>query len=271
MEGNIMSRTTAISIGVALALSACALGGTPSLANPWGDDLARAGGIRVGLFPSFLYTKQPTTGELRGIAIEIANALAARVGSKLVPVEHPTPPKVVECFKAGACDVAFLGIDPTRAAQVDFSPPFIQADFTYLVPAGSPFNRVTEADQPGVRIAVVSNHAMDFALRGKLKQAEPVYVGSPDAAFDLLRTGRVSILAGIRPGLLEYSNRLPGSRVLEDRYGANSVAMAVPKGQAGRLAYVSGFVEDAKASGLLLRAIANAGLRGVQVVPRTSN
>ena len=32
-------------------------------------------------------------------------------------------------------------------------------------------------------------------------------------------------------------------------------AMAVPKGQAGRLAYISEFVEEAKASGLVQRAI----------------
>jgi hypothetical protein len=74
--------------------------------------------------------------------------------------------------------------------------------------------RVADADQPGVRIAVVRNHAMDFALRGKLKQAEPMYAETPDAAFDLLRTGKVTVQAGIRPGLLTYSTRLPGSPAL---------------------------------------------------------
>jgi hypothetical protein len=38
------------------------------------------------------------------------------------------------------------------------------------------------------------------------------------------------VLAGIRPGLLMYSARLPGSQVLEDRYGANVIGMAVRKG-----------------------------------------
>jgi polar amino acid transport system substrate-binding protein len=68
--------------------------------------------------------------------------------------------------------------------------------------------------------------------------------------------------------VLDYSIRLPGSRVLEDRYGANLVAIAIPKGQAGRLAYISEFVEEAKASGLVQRAIDRAGLRGVQVPRR---
>ena len=75
------------------------------------------------------------------------------------------------------------------------------------------------------------------------------------------------MLASVRPVLLEYSTQLPGSRVLEDRYGANLVAMVVTKGQAGRLAYISEFIEETKASGLVQRAITSAGWRGAQVAP----
>jgi len=63
------------------------------------------------------------------------------------------------------------------------------------------------------------------------------------------------------------STQLPGSRVLADRYGASFSAMAVPKGHAGRLAYVSEFIEAAKASGLVQRALERDGQGGVQVAP----
>ncbi|MBI2230038.1 MAG: hypothetical protein HYU46_13180 [Deltaproteobacteria bacterium] len=56
--------------------------------------------------------------------------------------------------------------------------------------------------------------------------------------------------------------------MLEDRYGVNRVAMVVPKDQAGRLAYISEFIEEAKASGLVREAIERAGLRGILVAPR---
>jgi polar amino acid transport system substrate-binding protein len=107
---------------------------------------------------------------------------------------------------------------------------------------------------------------MDFALRGKLNQAEPIYAETPDAAFDLLRTGQVTVLAGIRPGLLTYSTQLPGSRVLEDRYGANVIGMAVRKGQAKWLSYVSEFIAESKTSGSVQQAMERAGMRGIQVV-----
>jgi polar amino acid transport system substrate-binding protein len=41
--------------------------------------------------------------------------------------------------------------------------------------------------------------------------------------------------------------------------------MAVPKGQPGRLVYISEFIEEAKASGLVQRAINDSGWRGVGV------
>ena len=61
---------------------------------------------------------------------------------------------------------------------------------------------------------------------------------------------------------------LAGSRVLEDGYGVNHVAMAVPKGLAGRLAYVDEFVAWAKTSGAVGDAIARGALRGFAVSDR---
>src|SRR5262249_12621961 len=161
-------------------------------------------------------------------------------GVKPVLVEFPTPPKMVECLKSGACDVGSLGFDPTRAGDVEgFSPAFIEFDYTYLVRAGSSIRSGADADRATVRVAVVNAHASTLALARIRKQAELVSVDTPDRAFDLLRTGRVDAWASVRPILLDYSEQLPGSHVLEDRYGANRPAIVVAKGQAARLAYFS--------------------------------
>src|SRR5450759_1118648 len=236
--------------------------------DPRVKDLVRAGKVRVALFlPQF--TKNPVTGEIRGDVhlVETARALAARLGVELVLVDYPTPTKAVEGLKAGSCDVAFLGIDRSRAAEVGFSPPFAELDYTYLVPAGSSIRSLADADRPGVRIAAIRDHASTLTLSRILKHATLVYADTPDPAFDLLRTGRTDAWASVGYALQSYSTRLPGSRVLEDRYGANRMAMAVPKGEAGRLAYISEFIEEAKASGLVQRAIERGGLRGVHVAP----
>jgi polar amino acid transport system substrate-binding protein len=246
------------------------MAGAQQVPDPRIADLMQSGRIRLALFlPG--YTKSPT-GELRGIgtgavAVELARALAARLGIKVQLIEHPKPPQVVACLKAHACDVAYMGIDPTRAAKVGFSRPFMQQDFTYLVPSGSSIRSVADADRRGVRIAVVRDHVATLALNRLMKNAEAVPFDVPNAAFEAVRAGRADAWASARYGLLQSAGRLPGSRVLEDRYGANLIALAVPKDQIGRLAYISQFIEEAKTSGLVQRFIDGAGLRGYQVVP----
>ncbi len=234
--------------------------------DPRVADLVRAGKLRVGLFvPQF--TKDAVTGELRGIWVESARALAARIGVQLVLVEHPTPPEAIGCLKAGACDLLFLPRDARAASIGDFSHPIFQFDYTLLVSPGSSVRRVADADRPGVRIAAVRNHASTLTLSRQLKQAELVYAETPEPTFDLLRTGRAEAMASARPTLLSFSAQLPGSQVLDDRYGANINRIVVPKGNAAWLAYVSEFVEEAKTSGLVQKAIDRAGPRGTTVAP----
>ena len=257
-------------IAMAFNVALGSIAGAQQVPDPRIADLVQSGRIRLALFlPG--YTKSPT-GELRGIgtgavAVELAHALAARLGIQVQLIEHPKPPQVVACLKAHACDIAYMGIDRTRTAEVGFSLPFMQQDFTYLVPAGSSIRSVTDADRRGVRIAVVRDHAATLALSRIMKNAEPVPFDVPNDAFEAVRTGHADAWASARHGLLQSASRLPGSRVLEDRYGANLIALAAPKDQIGRLAYIREFVEEAKASGLVQRFIDSAGLHGYQVVP----
>jgi polar amino acid transport system substrate-binding protein len=228
------------------------------VSDPRVADLVRAGRVRVALFPP-MYTKDLATGEVGGMAMDLTRALAARLGIEALPVEYATPGDVVEGLNAGTCDVAFLVIDPVRAAAVDFSPPYVERDFTYLVPTNSSIGSAMDADQSGVRIAVVRTHASTLALSHVVKHAALVQAESLDAAFDMLRSREVDLLASARQDLLKYSIQLPGSRVLKDRYGSSVAAVAVPKGHAGWLAYISEFIAEAKASGLVQRAIERAG------------
>jgi len=240
----------------------------PQTPDPRVADLVRAGKVRIALF-SGQYTKDPVTGELKGVWADVAREFAARVGVPLLLVEFPTPPKMVECLKAGACDVGFLGYDAARAADVEgFSPPFIEFDYTYLVPANSSIRHAADADRVGVRIAVVHAHASTLTLTRLRKHAELVSVDTPDDAFELLRTGQVDTWASARLLLVDYSARLTGSRVLDDRYGVNCPAVVVAKGEGARLAYITEFIEEIKAAGFVQQAIARSGWRGVRVAAR---
>ena len=253
-----------------LATVASASAQQPSLDRRVGD-IAQAGKIRVGLhLPQFV--KDPATGEIQGqgtgkVIAAIAQALGTQLGVKLELVGHASPPKLIECLQVHACDAGFLGFVLGRTGDVGFTPPYIMVPFTLMVPASSSIRSIAEVDKTGVRIAAVRNHASTLALRRVVKQAEIVDVDIPDEAFELLRSGRADAWASPRPPLLEYAPKLTGARVLDGRYGENLQSMAVPKDQAGRLAYISEFLEVAKSSGLVQRAIERAGEHGMEVAP----
>src|SRR5262249_61773438 len=124
---------------------------------------AKPGKFLVVLFHP-QHAKDSTTCELRGIgtgavAIDIAHALATRMGVAIELVGYPTPPAAVECLKNAACDLAFMGIEPSRLGEVDFSPAVVEFDYTYLVPADSTIRSAPDTDRPGIRVAVVNKHA----------------------------------------------------------------------------------------------------------------
>ena len=229
--------------------------------DPRAAHVVRRGALRLALFPSFFW-RSDAGGKPRGVGVSIARALAERIGVALDCAIHGSPPEVVEALTAGAADVALLGIEPARAAAVDFSPPLMSADFTSLVPEASAVHAIADADRPDVRVALVRHHAMDSALQ--LKHAARVYAATPDAAYELLRADAADVLAGIRPGLLSYARQWPGTRVLDERYGRNIIALAVPKGVADWRAMVDEFAERARADGIVHQAIAQADLAGVR-------
>jgi len=242
-------------------------------ADPRLADLVQAGKIRVGIH-SF-YTKDFRTGELKAVSsgimfLDVARLLGARIGIEVLPVWHPGVPEMLACVTASACDVGFMGPDPSRTG-VDFSPPFLQVDYTLLVPAGSSIQRIADADKQGIRIAAVSGHASTLTLSRMLKHAQLVYAATPDPTFEIMRKGDAEAFASVRPVLIGYSKTLPGSRVLEDHFGANLVGLVVRQGQTARLAYLTEFVEQAKASGLIQQAIDRAGLPGHQVASAKAN
>ena len=230
------------------------------------SDLVQAGKIRIGLFSS-QFSKDAASGDLRGVRPDMARALAARIGVQAVLLEHASPPQVIDCLKVAACDVVFLPKDARAASIGEFSFPFIQSEFTFLVPAGSSILRASDTDKPGIRIAAVRGHASAVALSNVIKQAEVVLEGNEQAAFESLRTGGVHAFASTRQSLRKVAKELPGSQVLADRYGAQFNRVVVPKERTAWLAFANEFVEEAKTSGLVQRAIDREGTSSFEVAP----
>jgi polar amino acid transport system substrate-binding protein len=233
--------------------------------------LAPTGTLRVGINYGnpVLAKRDLTSGELSGVAVELARELARHLEISLSLVGFESAGKMFEAIKSDAWDVAFLAIDAARANEIDFTPPYLEIEGTYLVPESSELASVEEVDRPGVRVGISANSAYDLFLSRTIKLAELIRAPNPDAAFQLLLDDKVDVVAGVRQHLVANSSKLPGSRVFQGRFMAIQQALGIRKGRQAAEA-LSDFIEKAKASGLVARIIDNAGVRGVSVAPLRS-
>jgi polar amino acid transport system substrate-binding protein len=229
--------------------------------------LAPTGKVRVGINYGnpVLATRDPGSGELRGVAVDLAHELGTQSGLPIEVVAFESAGKMFEAVKTGEWDVAFLAIDPGRADEIDFTAPYVEIEGTYLVPSGSPVSTIADVDRNGVRIGVSAKSAYDLFLSRSLQHAELIHAPDPNAAFELIVTGRVDVVAGVKQHLVANAKKLPGSRVLDGRFMAIQQALGIPKGREDAAAYLRKFIEDAKASGFVARAIDKAGVRGVSI------
>ena len=236
------------------------------------SDLAPTETLRVGINYGnpVLATRVPASGELRGVAIDLARELGTRTGLPIDLVSYDSAGKMVEALQAGGWDIAFLAIDPGRAGQISFTAPYLEIEGTYLVLARSRLRAIEDIDREGVRVGLSSGSAYDLFLSRSLQHAELVRAPNPNGAFDLIVSGKVDVVAGVMQHLIANSAKLPGSRVLDGRFMAIQQALGIPKSHDAGLKYLREFVEDAKTSGLVAQAIEKAGISGVSIAPRAS-
>ncbi|HXV82780.1 MAG TPA: ABC transporter substrate-binding protein [Candidatus Binatia bacterium] len=233
------------------------------------SDLAPTGKLRVGINYGnpVLATRDPTSGVLSGVAVDLGRELGKRLGVLVELVAFESAGKMFDAVKAGAWDIAFLAVDPGRADQIDFTAPYVEIEGTYLVPVGSSLLTIADVDREGIRIGVSSGSAYDLFLSRNIQNAELIRAPDPNGAFRLILAGKVDVVAGVRQHLLANVKKLPGSRVLDGRFMAIQQALGIPRGRDAGAKYLREFIEDVKASGLVARAIEKAGVRGVSVAP----
>jgi polar amino acid transport system substrate-binding protein len=232
-------------------------------------DLAPNGKLRVGInFGNpLLAIRNPVTRAPSGIALDLAWELGRRLG---VPVEissYETAGALAESAAKGEWDVGFLGAEPQRANEIDFTAAYIEIDATYLVPPGSPLNAIADVDRAGIRVMVSAKSAYDLYLTRNLQYASLFRAEGQQGALKAFVEGKYDALAGLRPQLTKDAKKLPGSRLLDGRFAAVQQAVGTPKGHVVGAKYLCEYVEDIKAKGCVARAIADNGVRGVSVAP----
>jgi polar amino acid transport system substrate-binding protein len=220
------------------------------------NDLAPGGKLRAAINVGNIVLAQRGVGsaEPTGITVDLARELGKRLGVSVELVVFELAGKV--SANTGVWDVCFLAIEPARAAEVEFTAPYVLIEGTYLVAKDSPLKKVEDVDAPGVRIGVNTGAAYDLFLTRSLKNATLVRAGDGSSMFTLLEAGKVDAAAGVRQPLDIYAKSHPETRVMPDRFMEIRQAMAAGKGKFAGQRYLAAFIEEMKASGFVAAAIA---------------
>lgn len=227
-------------------------------------DLAPSGRLRAAINLGNPVLAQGTPAAPTGVTVDLARELARRAGLPLDLVPFDAAGKVFEALKASAWDIAFLAVEPARAAEIAFTAPYVIIEGVYLVPKESPLKTVADVDRPGVRIGVNKASAYDLFLSRTLKNAELV---RGESGVDIFREQKLEAAGGVKQPLAAYAREHPDVRVMDGRFMEIKQAMGVPRGRDKAAAWLAGFVEEMKASGFVAEALKRANQPDAAVAP----
>jgi polar amino acid transport system substrate-binding protein len=232
-------------------------------------ELAPKGRLRaaINFGNSVLAQQDPGGGEPRGVSAELARELARRLGVGIDYVTFDAAGKVFEALKAGLWDIAFLAIDPVRAAGIDFTAPYVVIEGTYVVRKDSPLRTIEDVDRDGVRVAVAQGSAYDLYLTRALAHAKLVRQPSGPESLEMFVREGLEAAGGVRQPIVAFAQAHPGMRVIPGRFMAIEQAMGTVKGRAAGVAYLRAFIEEMKATGFVARALAASGQGDASVAP----
>ncbi len=175
--------------------------------------------------------------------------------------------KSLAALLSGEADIGFLGIEPARATEVAFTPPYLLIEGVFAVPADSALRSVADVDAPGVRIGVKQGSAYDLYLTRTITRA--TVVRGDDGTSVFLARG-LEAAAGIREPVTSFVASHAGLRLIDGPFMRIQQAVAVRRDKATEtVAFLSSVVEELKSSGFIAGSLRRSGQTGVIPGERT--
>jgi polar amino acid transport system substrate-binding protein len=195
------------------------------------QNLAPTGTLRAAINAGNVVLVQKDASGVHGVTVDLASALAQRLGTPLALKVYDAAGKVTDAVKTGEWDIAFVAIEPARAAVIGFTAPYVIIEGTYMVAADSPLKTIADVDRDGIRIAVAKGSAYDLYLTRTLQHATLVRYPSPPLGFEGLIADKLDAAAGVRQFLDAFAKTRPDMRVMPEHFQEIREAMGTPLGR----------------------------------------
>lgn len=233
------------------------------------NEIIPTGKLRVGINGSnaTLYARA-ADGSASGIAADLGKFIADKLGVPFEALVYSGAATYTASFGKGEWDIIVTGRNPLAAKLVDFVSDVILIDYVYLAAPGREFADVSQVDRAGVKIGVPRNASADAFLSQRLKAAELVRLaGDADTVTEMLREGKIDLYASGAESLQSIANRVPGSKII-GTFDTVAFAVSTAKGWSpAAKSRLTQLVNQAKAAGIVQKAIDSSGRKGVRAAP----
>jgi polar amino acid transport system substrate-binding protein len=210
---------------------------------------------------------------LSGVAEPVGKFIAERLGVSYEAVVYTNPEAYMQSFGKGEWEIAIGPRVLAAAEKSDLSEDLWLIPLMYVAAPGREFADAAQVDRPGVKVGAPQDAPSERYLSRTLKSAELVRIPVSadiviDAAVEMLRSGKADVFGADTGIVHSIADGLPGAKIVPGTFNTVRVAVAFAKGQsAAAQAKLAEIVNDAKRSGVVQKAIEQAGLKGVRVAP----
>ncbi|WP_155801785.1 ABC transporter substrate-binding protein [Magnetospirillum molischianum] len=235
--------------------------GTSALAADNREATIRQHGVlRVCIWPDYysITYRNPRTGTLEGIDIDMARALAADLGVTVAFIESSFA-RLIENLSDDACDIAMhaVGVRPDRATHVAFSQPTLISGIYAVTTRDHPtIHSWADIDHPGTVVVVQKGTYMEPEMRRRLVNAELRVVNAILEREREVQSGRADVFMTDYPYGRRMADLTDWALLLEPPVpvAPTAYAYALPKGEPEWLERVNRFVATVKTDGRLRAA-----------------
>jgi polar amino acid transport system substrate-binding protein len=227
-------------------------------------DLAPTGTLRASINLGNIVLAQGTPDNPAGVTPELARELAKRLGVPCALTCFDGAGKAFDAMKGAQVDIVFLAIEPVRAAEIEFTAPYVIIEGCYIVPKDSALKSPADVDRPGIRVGVNQRSAYDLFLTRNLKNA--TLVRSENGAATFVKE-ELEAAGGVKQSLQKFIAGNPGVRLIDERFMEIQQAMGCAKGKTAGAAYLRSFIEEMKANGFVADALKRSGQHDAAVAP----
>ena len=254
---NSMKFTRLLSLLIVFLLASCATEPLPPMTSD--------GKLRMGLYKGSPTSLLPgkTIEDSKGVGLEIGKALAEDFNLAFTPIIFEKNADVLSAAKQGRVDVIFTNASPERAQDFAFSETVLKIEKGYLIAPQRGIQGISDIDVVGRKIGVSEGSSSQKELASIIKKAQIITTTSTTSAIAMLKAGRIDAFSSNKAILYEMSDVVPGSKVLSDVIGYESMSIGIAKEKSALIPKINAWVKKMNTAGAIEPMVKRAGLRGV--------